>query len=724
MWVRRMTLAGCVAVLALLALACTALANLPDNRVFEMVSPVEKGGQVWMRDLALSDASGEHAIVAGGVANSLLSNTVSWMLETRTPAGWVGSSIGPQAASGATLEQQRETGLAGVNENFSKFAFETMMSVNARDSGRPSYDVYLGEGPTSPFTWVSGPPAPAAQVSQAGECEPEGGPYPEVCRTNREVFAGASSSMSHIVWGEYHPLLEPPATLPGSPADTHAHGYEVYESVNGVEQLVGLVPAGSEVDCGPSNCVVPPCGAAMGNASSWEGELYGAFAPAEGAVSGDGSNIVFTSPDPGTEGTAGCKAAEVYVREGGTNTVDVSLSQKPGGDPHGPRPKWYAGSAEEGGKIDTVFFTSSEELTAESNTGTEDQGKDLYAYSLSTGRLTDITPDKNPADANGASVISFIGSSTNGLRVYFTATGELAPGATAGQSNLYLYDATSGRTTFIAPGSEVSGFPVGLGNYGSVNSDVTSDGENIVFLSSENLTAYNQKGNSEVYLYDAATNQRVCVSCSATGEPPAGGASLPQYYEEGFFSFGSARTLPSPRVASDDGNRVFFNSPDQLTPEAPAPKVAHGGALEQNVYEYENGHIYLIAPSAEFLGTTQSGNNAFISTYAQLVPQDKDGSPDVYDARVNGGFPVLAAPACSGTSCQGVPAASPIFATPPSVTFAGVGNFPPPPPAPVTAPKAKAKTKPAQCKKGYVKKKGRCVKKSKAKKSSHGRGRK
>jgi hypothetical protein len=42
---------------------------------------------------------------------------------------------------------------------------------------------------------------------------------------------------------------------------------------------------------------------------------------------------------------------------------------------------------------------------------------------------------------------------------------------------------------------------------------------------------------------------------------------------------------------------------------------------------------------------------------------------------VNGVRPI-ATPVCSGTGCQGVPAPSPVFATPASVTFEGVGNFP------------------------------------------------
>jgi hypothetical protein len=71
----------------------------------------------------------------------------------------------------------------------------------------------------------------------------------------------------------------------------------------------------------------------------------------------------------------------------------------------------------------------------------------------------------------------------------------------------------------------------------------------------------------------------------------------------------------------------------------------------------------------------------------------------LYDARVGGGFPETTT-ACTGTGCQGVPPGSPVFATPSSVTFNGAGNFAQPPPP------AKA----AGCKRGFVKKHGKCVK--------------
>ncbi|HTB50284.1 MAG TPA: hypothetical protein VK701_04845 [Solirubrobacteraceae bacterium] len=753
MHVRGLTLAGCVslfiAVGMLWLLACSAFANLPDNRAYEMVSPVERGGTSFLPDLVVSDASGEHVIVDGGVANALLATPVSWMLETRGTTGWSGVQIGPAPPAEEPYLTQKFTALSAVSENFSRFGFQTFMSLDPRDTsatpGTPAgtSDVYVRNGPTGPLEWASGPPEPQVKVTENyGECG-----NIILCAQNNAFLAGASTDLDDVVWSQDHPLVAPPASLPGSPVDTHTKGNEVYESVNGADQqLVGLVPAaGSE--CGPSHgsCVVPPCGAGMGNSL---GASYPVFRfpyfstdTVQGAVSGDGSQVVFTSPDPGTEGEEGCTEPEIYIREEGTSTVRASASEKAGGDPHGPRQKVYVGSAEESGRIDTVFFTSSEELTDDSNTGSEDQGNDLYAYSLETGKLTDVTPDTNPEDANGASVTAFVGSSTDGSLVYFKASGvltkaqnSLGESAQEGGSNLYVYDAASGTTRFIGPGPEVSGLNIVGGGRGTsttpnLTSEVTPDGRHFVFVASENLSPYNQQGNSEVYLYDATTNGLACVSCNPSGAAPAGPATLPQESPEGYADgYEVPATMPRSRAVSDDGSRVFFNSPDQLTTEAPSPTPGKAleilaakpyNALEPNAYEYEDGHLHLIAAAAAVLTVTPSGDDVFFDTLAQLVPQDRDGAPDIYDARVDGGFPTLAAPECSGTSCQGVPATPPIFATPPSVTFNGVGNFPPP--APEAGVKPKRKSKPAKCKAGFVKKHGKCVRKSKAKKSAKGR---
>ena len=760
--VRRITLESiaslCIALAMALVLAHVAFAGLPDNRAYEMVSPVEKGGNVYMPDLALPDAGGEHVVVDGGVSNSPLSSGSSWMAETRTPTGWQGVQVGPRPGPETFYLEQRETGVVAVSADFSRFAFQTFMSLEPRDSGTSS-DVYVRNGPAGPFEWVTGPPAPTIK----NEGAPVGCVSPLLCIDNSVEFAGASSDLSDVVWSQPAPILTPPESLPQSPPDTHAHGDEVYESLGGaggIDQLVGLIPVQGEAECDPSrgDCVVPPCGAAMGNATLEGGYNDEGFAPTLGAVSKSGSQVIFASPDPNTEGSPECSPAEIYIKDGSTRVIRASASQKPGGDPNGPHRKTYAGSAEEGGKITTVYFTSSEELTEDANTGAVDQGNDLYSYSLGTGRLTDLTPDGKSSDSNGAGVLEFIGAATDGSRVYFTASGALAPGATSGQPNLYVYNTISGQTNFIAPGQGIKGPNAGLGfKHASPafeensTSDVTPDGEHLVIASRERLTAYNNYGPdcvigfggarsaglcNEIYLYDAPTGNLVCTSCSPTGAPPAGGARLTkeEYTEGGSFFNSNAGTLPRPQVVSDDGTRVFFDSPDQLTIEAPKPTTTQAvgtltarGEFEPNVYEYEDGQVHLIATGAALLGTTPSGGDVFFDTYSQLAPQDRDGSPDVYDARVDGGFPALAPAACSGTSCQGTPATPPIFATPSSVTFNGVGNFPSSTVPSLTKSKTKPRVKPAKCKKGYVRKKSKCVRAAKAEKqrhSEHGKGRK
>ncbi len=103
------------------------------------------------------------------------------------------------------------------------------------------------------------------------------------------------------------------------------------------------------------------------------------------------------------------------------------------------------------------------------------------------------------------------------------------------------------------------------------------------------------------------------------------------------------------------------------------------------------------------------------------MPQDtQEGMKAIYDARVDGGFPAAASPpACTtADACRTPVSPQPsIYGAPSSQTFVGAGNLAPP----EAKPKAKPKAKPVKCKRGFVKKKGKCVRKTgkKAKKSAH-----
>ena len=175
----------------------------------------------------------------------------------------------------------------------------------------------------------------------------------------------------------------------------------------------------------------------------------------------------------------------------------------------------------------------------------------------------------------------------------------------------------------------------------------------------------------EVFEYSAETGQLVCVSCDPSGARPLGSAFIGA-------KLGERASTPfhQPRSLSDDGSRVFFSSPDPLV-----PGLAGGSP---KVFEYEGGSVRLISGAeaggvSVFLDASASGDDVFLATRERLAPSDEDELVDVYDARVDGGFPSPpAVAACSGSTCREPLAQPPAFSAPASASLLGVGNLPPP----------------------------------------------
>jgi hypothetical protein len=159
--------------------------------------------------------------------------------------------------------------------------------------------------------------------------------------------------------------------------------------------------------------------------------------------------------------------------------------------------------------------------------------------------------------------------------------------------------------------------------------------------------------------------------------------------------------LGQPYYVTNAG-RLFFDTQNSLSP-------ADTNAGVEDVYEFEPlgvgaceqkaGCVDLISAGtgssdSNFAAIDPSGRDAFFTSRDRLVPRDKDELTDLYDAREGGGFPSeaeIAAGECRGEACQ-PSVASPAEAAPQS---SGIVASPP--------------TKPAACKKGKVKKKGKCV---------------
>jgi hypothetical protein len=187
-------------------------------------------------------------------------------------------------------------------------------------------------------------------------------------------------------------------------------------------------------------------------------------------------------------------------------------------------------------------------------------------------------------------------------------------------------------------------------------------------------TAGPGSGCRELYLYDASGNQLHCVSCRPGGDPAAGNATVNTSANRGQ----AGPTLYQNRAITNDGRFVFFSTTESLVPQDT------NGYSDAYEYETETGEVHLLSSGTEesgsyFMDASADGADAFIATRQRLVGGDHDRAYDLYDVRVNGGFPEPAAGSegCGGeSSCR--PPPTPPQSPPPasSASFVGPGNPP------------------------------------------------
>jgi hypothetical protein len=247
---------------------------------------------------------------------------------------------------------------------------------------------------------------------------------------------------------------------------------------------------------------------------------------------------------------------------------------------------------------------------------------------------------------------------------------------------------------------------------------VSPDGTTLAFISREKLTDYENRGTAELYHYHAGS-EIICASCNPTRAAPPSraeavgyqGVTLGSPFFPGLAPKNNSTLATSTRFLAAQGNRLFFESPEALVASdtsaaAGCTRAAAGtnlGAISSclDVYEWEapgtgtcteggpaysaanQGCLYLISPGkpgigpAIFADASESGEDVYFFSRAQLVGQDADHLIDVYDARAGGGLTAqnpLSLPVCEVEGCKPQPTPPPEFQSPPS--FAG----PPDPP--------------------------------------------
>ena len=397
----------------------------------------------------------------------------------------------------------------------------------------------------------------------------------------------------------------------------------------------------------------------------------GALSSARNAISADGTRIFWSIPSDSSNPAQA--PGPIYARIDGTETREVSSSVA-------PDPAWYWTAADDGSKVIFAFASGTHK-------------DELYEFDVDAQKATLI--------AKG--VDGPMGASGDASRLYFASTEDLdgAGPASKGAHNLYFYDANAAggasAFTFVmalanadlagttATGAPVEEIPA------QRSARVTPNGLHVTFTAVapppsgyDNRSAENDIPAQEVYRYDAGAGELACISCNPSGARPTvgeiGGAFPAAARIQGWEALGHA-----PRVISDDGSRVFFESFEALVPrdtngawdvyQWEEPGKGTCDKADPTYGEEAGGCVDLISSGespakSTFLDADPSSDNIFFSTQSSLVGQDY-GLNDVYVARVGGGFgEPQPRPVCEGDACQG-PSAAPVPPTPSSSAYRG-----------------------------------------------------
>jgi DNA-binding beta-propeller fold protein YncE len=680
--------------------------DLPDGRAYEMVSPAQKTGEVIPPEPSSTLGGSCGDCLPGASVATLPMQTApdgdSVLYEGQPFSG--GLAAGPNEYVSGRTESDWSTGslstptTTGRYEAFSSdlslgvlFQTDPALSPEAPTQGGKAFPNFYLRGEDESFE-------PLITVEP-----PEREPF-----AFRIRYAGANPGapfapgFSHLLL-EANDALTPavPGIAPAAPEVeaggecAFSVGCNLYEWAEGELRLVNVLPGNvgtaSDAVIGSGRLLAP---------SQLEIPVV------DHAISDDGSRIFWTEEESG----------QVFVRVDGEETLEV------------PGPGSCKKSVLQASRACFLGASadSSTVLLSDGQLFELDEGAEAYEP------VADLTEGEGGFEG-------ILGASKDLTQIYFIDTADLTGGeendngeeAEAGELNLYAWG--EGSSSFIGvllQNDNGFGFQSRYGTWKpsrpNRTAQVSPGGRYLVFMSQASLTGYdNSLGGGgvcahsstsacrEVFLYEAISDTLICVSCNPSGQRPIGPSNLSLLRPE-------LAPFPQPSNLSKEGDgRLFFESQDALLPQDTNGSI-------QDIYQWEpngvgtceqvEGCLSLIssgrsANDSMFLDSTPSGDDAFFITREQLLPRDKDSQLDLYDARVGGGFEETTYAPCNPEACAGSilgPSAQPSAATSQAVG---------PPNPPVDKP---------GCKKGFVKKNGKCVKKpkkkKKAKRASNSRG--
>lgn len=330
-------------------------------------------------------------------------------------------------------------------------------------------------------------------------------------------------------------------------------------------------------------------------------------------------------------------------------------------------------------------------------------GESRRVYLRTDGATTTeiSAPQCSLPDCGPEADVTFVGATPNGSGAFLVTAQKLTNDDGDSRADLYGYDVASGTLTLVStsvggndliptteavhvsadgshatfgaveqigPGetsaprlyiTDGSGQNLVPGAVPSKFLQVSADGRYTVFATPAPVVAGDVDESLDVYRYDSETATVDRISAGSTGENGPFAATIEPYLLGGSFPAYEPTDANLPyRVMSDDGSRVFFTTAEDLLPE------------DQNdlpdVYEWTVEGLGLVSSGAGdgewkhegvdaetiFGTTTPDGRSVLFLTGDTLLPRDRDGGDnDFYVARIGGGFDEPSPPAACSDQC-------------------------------------------------------------------------
>ncbi|HEU0250856.1 MAG TPA: hypothetical protein VFR48_09045, partial [Solirubrobacteraceae bacterium] len=537
--------------------------ELPDGRVYELVSPANKHGSEAGADVRVAGSSwltvkpslaspDGNAVAFGGTgpaAEVNASGLSEYFVAERTVGGWKSRS------TTARMLRLNEITAAVDHPEYLDYS---------RDLSHLAYWQKRGSLPEGPF-------GSAANVYLMGSNPLEAPTWllRSVASPSMEEYEHEHSGAGVTVLG-----MTPDASVVyfayGKhlfPVDETRVGWGIYESRFGAVSEVGVLPDGSV----PNGGALPAASAASIEGKSEPSRIDPASF--DNQVSEDGRRLFFVA------------AGQLYVHElaadGSERTVLVSASQLPG----------HMGEASADGA--SLFENRTRGL--ENDEFSKKENPPTYAYA---------SPDGSHVVFQSVDHLTTAAPADGSLKVYDfdvdTETLEYLPGVSLGG---VVTSAKDGSSFLFVDGTNASP-ELKLWTAGPSGGDVrpivqlsagafvgpgrtVAGGSVIVFQAQGPVPGVANSADEQIYRYDVRSDGLTCVSCPPAGALRSGNAYLSAQDQ---YPGGSVGPVNESRGVSSDGQRVFFATPDAL--------VSRDVNGDFDTYEWENGDVFLISSGA------------------------------------------------------------------------------------------------------------------------------